>query len=128
MREACNRHGTLLIFDEIPTGLGKTGAMFASEHEGIAPEIAVLGRPSAAVLPIAAVIADARLDVAGAWAIGHYTHEKNPVTARAAVETIAVIGEEGLVQRAAELGRTCARGLMSCPPAAGASATSAGAG
>ena len=105
VREACDRHGTLLIFDEIPTGLGKTGAMFASEHEGVAPDITVLGKAlGGAVLPIAAVIADARLDVAGAWAIGHYTHEKNPVTARAALETIAVIEEEGLVERAAELG------------------------
>ncbi len=105
VREACDRHGTLLIFDEIPTGLGKTGAMFASEHEGVAPDITVLGKAlGGSVLPIAAVIADARLDVAGAWAIGHYTHEKNPVTARAALETIAVIEDEGLVERAAELG------------------------
>ncbi|HET7409029.1 MAG TPA: aspartate aminotransferase family protein, partial [Paracoccaceae bacterium] len=105
VREACDRHGALLIFDEIPTGLGKTGAMFASEHEGIAPDITVLGKAlGGAVLPIAAVVADARLDVAGAYAIGHYTHEKNPVTARAALATIAVIEEEGLVARAAELG------------------------
>ena len=105
MREACERHGTLLIFDEIPTGLGKTGAMFSSEHEGVVPDITVLGKAlGGAVLPIAAVVADARLDVAGAYAIGHYTHEKNPVTARAALETIAVIEEEGLVESAAELG------------------------
>lgn len=105
VREACDRHGTLLVFDEIPTGLGKTGALFASEHEGVAPDITVLGKAlGGGILPIAAVIADARLDVAGAYAIGHYTHEKNPVTTRAALATIAVIEEEGLVARAAELG------------------------
>jgi 4-aminobutyrate aminotransferase len=112
VREACDRHGTLLIFDEIPTGLGKTGAMFASQHEGAVPDITVLGKAlGGAVLPIAAVIADARLDVAGAWAIGHYTHEKNPVTARAALETLAIVEEEGLPDRAAELGRHAAARL-----------------
>jgi 4-aminobutyrate aminotransferase len=105
VRAACDRHGTLLIFDEIPTGLGKTGTMFAAEHEGVAADITVLGKAlGGAVLPIAAVVADARLDVAGDWAIGHYTHEKNPVTARAALETLAVIEDEGLAGRAAALG------------------------
>src|SRR5690606_9621145 len=56
------------------------------------------------ILPIAAVVARRDLDVAGDYAIGHYTHEKNPVTARAALETLAVIREEGLTERAATLG------------------------
>jgi 4-aminobutyrate aminotransferase len=55
-------------------------------------------------LPIAAVVARRDLDVAGDYAIGHYTHEKNPVTTRAALTTIAIVREEGLVERAAELG------------------------
>jgi len=50
------------------------------------------------------VVARRDLDVAGDFALGHYTHEKNPVTARAALTTIAIIREEGLVERAAELG------------------------
>ncbi|QFR32217.1 aspartate aminotransferase family protein [Ancylobacter sp. TS-1] len=105
VREACDRHGTLLIFDEIPTGLGKTGRLFASEHDGVTPDMIVLGKAlGGGILPIAAVIARHDLDVAGDYAIGHYTHEKNPVTARAALTTLAIIREEGLSERAAELG------------------------
>ena len=104
--EACRRHGALLIFDEIPTGLGKTGRMFAFEHDGVVPDMVTLGKAlGGGILPIAAVVARRDLDVAGDYAIGHYTHEKNPVTARAALETLAVIAEEGLADRAAELGQ-----------------------
>ncbi|MFE1599629.1 (R)-1-hydroxy-2-aminoethylphosphonate ammonia-lyase [Methylobacterium sp. ID0610] len=105
VRAICDRHGVLLIFDEIPTGLGKTGRMFSCEHDGVAPDILVLGKGlGGGILPIAAVVADPRLDVGGDWAFGHYTHEKNPVTARAALETIAIIEEEGLVENAAAVG------------------------
>jgi len=105
VQEACHRHGALLIIDEIPTGLGKTGRMFAFEHDGITPDIVTLGKAlGGGILPIAAVIAREGLNVAGDFAIGHYTHEKNPVTARAALTTIEIIEEEGLVDRAAELG------------------------
>lgn len=105
VRAACDRHGTLLIFDEIPTGLGKTGRFFAHAHEGVVPDMVVLGKAlGGGMLPIAAVLARHDLDVAGEWAIGHYTHEKNPLTARAALTTLAIITEEGLAERAAELG------------------------
>lgn len=105
VREACDAHGTLLIFDEIPTGLGKTGKFFASDHDGVTPDIIVLGKSlGGGILPIAAALVREDLDVAGDFAIGHYTHEKNPVTARAALTTIEIIEEEGLVDRAAELG------------------------
>lgn len=105
VRAACNRHGALLIMDEIPTGLGKTGRMFAFDHDDVIPDIVTLGKAlGGGVLPIAAVIARKDLDVCGEFAIGHYTHEKNPVTARAALTTLQIIEEEGLVARAAELG------------------------
>jgi 4-aminobutyrate aminotransferase len=103
--EECAKHGTLLIFDEIPTGLGKTGRMFAYEHDGVTPDILVLGKAlGGGILPIAAVLCRPELDVAGGYAFGHYTHEKNPVTARAALTTIEIIEDEGLVENAARVG------------------------
>lgn len=105
VREACDRHGVLLILDEIPTGLGKTGRMFSFEHDDVIPDIVVLGKSlGGAMLPIAGVVARRDLDVAGDFAIGHYTHEKNPVTTRAALTTLEIIRDEGLVERSAELG------------------------
>lgn len=105
VREACDDHGALLIFDEIPTGLGKTGRMFAFEHDGVVPDIVVLGKSlGGGVLPVAATVARGEHDVCGDFAIGHYTHEKNPVTARAALTTLDIIEEEGLVERSRSLG------------------------
>ncbi|NNE22657.1 MAG: aspartate aminotransferase family protein [Rhizobiales bacterium] len=105
VRKACNDHGALLIFDEIPTGLGKTGRMFACDHDDVTPDILVMGKAlGGGILPIAAVIARPELDVAGEYAFGHYTHEKNPVTCRAALTTIEIIEDEGLVENAATLG------------------------
>lgn len=105
VREACDAHGTLLIFDEIPTGLGKTGRMFACEHEDVVPDILVVGKAlGGGILPIAATLCRPELDVAGAYAFGHYTHEKNPVTTRAGLTTLAIIEDEGLVDNAARVG------------------------
>lgn len=106
VRQACNDHGALLIFDEIPTGLGKTGRFFAFEHDDVIPDIAVLGKAlGGGILPIAATIAHRDLDVCGDYAIGHYTHEKNPVTARAALATLEIIEDEDLVEKSAALGK-----------------------
>ena len=105
VQDACRAHGTLLIFDEIPTGLGKTGRFFAAEHDGARPDIVVLGKAlGGGILPIAACVARDDLNVAGPWAYGHYTHEKNPVTAAAALATLEVIEREGLVEQAARVG------------------------
>lgn len=105
VRDACDRHGALLIFDEIPNGLGKTGRMFASEHDGVVPDMMVLGKAlGGGMLPLAALIVQPALDVLGDRALGHYTHEKNPLTARAGLTTIEIIEDEGLVENAAEVG------------------------
>ncbi len=105
VREACDRHGALLILDEIPTGLGRTGKMFACEHYGVVPDMLVIGKGlGGGVMPLAALIARGALDVAQDRAIGHYTHEKNPVACAAGIAAIACIEEDGLLARSAELG------------------------
>jgi 4-aminobutyrate aminotransferase len=105
VRRACDEHGALLIFDEIPTGLGKTGRLFSSAHAGVRPDITVLGKAlGGGMLPLAAVIADADFDLAPELALGHYTHEKNPLTTHAGLTTLAIIEEEGLVEHARDLG------------------------
>jgi 4-aminobutyrate aminotransferase len=104
-RAACDAAGALLIFDEIPTGLGKTGRFWAHERFGAAPDIVVLGKAlGGGMLPLAAVIARAGLDVAGDRAIGHYTHEKSPLASAAGLATVTTVREEGLSERAEELG------------------------
>ncbi|MBK7061125.1 MAG: aspartate aminotransferase family protein [Rubrivivax sp.] len=106
VQQACQEHGTLLIFDEIPTGLGKTGRFFAAEHDQVAPDIVVLGKAlGGGVLPIAACIARDGLNMATDFALGHYTHEKNPVMAAAALATLDVIERDDLVANAERVGR-----------------------
>jgi 4-aminobutyrate aminotransferase len=105
LRRACDRHGALLILDEIPIGLGRSGKFFAFEHYGIVPDMVVLGKGlGGAVFPLAALIAKSNLDVAGAMALGHYTHEKSSVGCAAALATLDVIAEEKLPDHATALG------------------------
>jgi 4-aminobutyrate aminotransferase len=105
LRRACDRHGALLILDEIPICLGRTGTMFAFEHYGIVPDMVVLGKGlGGGVFPMAALIAREGLDVAAERALGHYTHEKSSVGCAAALATLAVIEDEHLLDRAAQLG------------------------
>jgi 4-aminobutyrate aminotransferase len=105
LRAACDRHGALLILDEIPIALGRTGAMFAFEHYGIVPDMVVLGKGlGGGVFPMAALIAREGLDVAADRALGHYTHEKSSVGCAAALATLDVIDDERLCERAQRLG------------------------
>lgn len=105
VRAACDKHGALLILDEIPACLGRTGKMFVCEHYGIVPDILVIGKGlGGGVFPLAAAIVREDLDVVPDQALGHYTHEKNPVACAAGLATIRVIEEEGLLEQAAERG------------------------
>ena len=105
IRRACDRHGTLLILDEIPICLGRTGTMFAFEHYDVVPDMVVLGKGlGGGVFPMAALIARGDLDVAGERALGHYTHEKSSVGCAAALATLEVIENERLLQRSRDLG------------------------
>jgi 4-aminobutyrate aminotransferase len=80
--------------------------MFACEHYGVIPDMLVLGKGlGGGIMPLAALIAREGLDVAADRALGHYTHEKSPVGCAAALATIRYIEEQGLLERARDLGR-----------------------
>ncbi len=105
IRAACDKHGALLILDEIPSALGRSGKMFVCEHYDIVPDILVIGKGlGGGVFPLAAMLARERFDVAAEQALGHYTHEKNPVAAAAGLATLRVIEQDGLLKRATSLG------------------------
>lgn len=106
VRELCDRYGALLILDEIPWSLGRTGKMFACEHYDLEPDILVTGKGlGGGILPLAAMIARDDLDVAADRSIGHYTHEKNPVLCAAALAAIQYIEEHNLLDHVTQLGR-----------------------
>ncbi len=105
VRAACDKHGALLILDEIPHALGRTGKMFTCEHFGIVPDMLVIGKGlGGGIFPLAALIARDDLDVMPHQALGHYTHEKNPVACAAALAAIEYIEEEHLLENARQLG------------------------
>jgi len=105
VRESCTRHGTLLIFDEIPSCLARTGTMFVCEQAETTPDILVIGKGlGGGIMPMAAIIADEKLDTAGHTSIGHYTHEKSPLGCAAALATLDTIEQESLITRAQTLG------------------------
>ena len=113
VREICNRHGVLIILDEIPAALGRTGRMFVCEHFDITPDMLVIGKGlGGGIFPLAALLARTELDIAGDRALGHYTHEKSSVGCAAALATLDCILEDKLIDQAERLGRHALRRLQ----------------
>ncbi|RTY86260.1 (R)-1-hydroxy-2-aminoethylphosphonate ammonia-lyase [Flavobacterium sp. RSP15] len=102
-RNLCNSYGVLLILDEIPIALGRTGKMFAFEHYDIEPDILCLGKGlGGGIFPQAATITRDEYNVFGAVSLGHYTHEKSPIGAIAGLTTIQFIEENNLLAKVQE--------------------------
>jgi acetylornithine/N-succinyldiaminopimelate aminotransferase len=111
LRRICDRHGWLLMLDEIQTGLGRTGKWFACQHAGILPDVLTLAKALGNGVPIGACLA---LGTAGGLMHpGNHgtTFGGNPLAARAALAVLDTIEREGLVARAAGLGRQLLAGF-----------------
>jgi len=104
VRAICDQHGLLLIFDEVQTGLGRTGKLFAHEHFGSAPDIMTLAKALAGGAPIGTMLAKA--EIAASFSPGTHgsTFGGNPLMTAAALAAVRAILEEGLLARAVEMG------------------------
>ena len=102
LQELCRRHGILLVADEIQSGFGRTGKMFACEHWNVEPDILCVGKGIASGMPLGAMIARSEIST---WTPGTHgsTFGGNPVACAAALASIAVI-EAGLLHNATEVG------------------------
>lgn len=116
VREICNRHGALLILDEVMCGMGRTGTTHAWEQEGIAPDIQAIAKGlGGGYQPIGAMLASGKIidtirQGSGAFQHGH-TYLAHPMACAAALEVQRVIGEDKLLDRVRELGRHLERRL-----------------
>jgi ornithine--oxo-acid transaminase len=105
LRRTCDAHCVLLILDEVQSGLGRTGAWFAFQHEGIRPDGVILGKAlGGGVLPVSAFVA--RREVMDVFTPGSHgsTFGGNPLAAAVGLEALHVIREEGLVEKSRVLG------------------------
>jgi 4-aminobutyrate aminotransferase len=111
LREIADQHGILLISDEIQSGLGRTGRMWAYEHAGIVPDVVTLAKGIANGLPLAAVVASG--DLMRRWGAGSHgsTFGGNPVSCAAGVAVLETIRDERLVENAAARGAELTAGL-----------------
>jgi 4-aminobutyrate aminotransferase len=109
LRELCDRHGILLVADEVQTGMGRTGTLFACEHEGVEPNVLLLAKGLASGMPIAAIVAR---EADMKWEPGAHgsTFGGNPICCAAALATLDLVGG-GLIPRAAALGEALRAGL-----------------
>ena len=104
VRAICDQHGLLLIFDEVQTGLGRTGKLFAHEHFGSAPDIMTLAKALAGGAPIGTMLAKAEIATAFSPGTHGSTFGGNPLMTAAALAAVRAILEEGLLARAVEMG------------------------
>lgn len=104
VRDLCDRHGALLILDEVQTGLGRTGKLFAHEHSGITPDIMTVAKGLGNGVPIGAM--GCTEEVAGGFSVGSHacTFGGNPLSSAAAVATLEVMLRPGFLEHAAEVG------------------------
>jgi len=106
VREICDEHGIVFVADEVQTGFGRTGRMWAMEHHGVEPDVMVVAKSIAGGLPLSGVVGRAEImDAPPDSAIGG-TYVGNPVAQAAAIAVLDVFEEEGLVERAAAIGET----------------------
>ena len=111
LRALCDEHGILLIADEVQTGFGRTGKMFAVEHTRTRPDIMVMAKGLGSGLPISAIAASHA--IMAHWTPGSHggTYGANAVACAAAAETVQVIREERLIENAARQGQALLAGL-----------------
>ena len=103
-RKLCDRFGVLLILDEIPIALGRTGKLFAYEHYDIIPDILCLGKGlGGGIIPQAAIVTKSEYDRFNHISLGHYTFEKSPMGAAAGLATLNILEEENILQHVATL-------------------------
>ncbi|NBJ69340.1 MULTISPECIES: aminotransferase class III-fold pyridoxal phosphate-dependent enzyme [Clostridia] len=111
VRELCNKHDILLIFDEIQTGFGRTGEYFAFKHFDVVPDILVIAKGIASGLPLSGIVANKKL--MDKWIPGSHggTYGPNPLSMAAAIETIKVLEEEDLINNSKQMGSYLLSGL-----------------
>jgi 4-aminobutyrate aminotransferase/(S)-3-amino-2-methylpropionate transaminase len=106
LREICDRHGILLIVDEVQTGFGRTGKMFGIEHSGVKPDLMTIAKSLAGGFPLSGVIGRAAvMDAPEPGGLGG-TYAGNPLACAAALAVLDVIRDENLVERANAIGAT----------------------
>jgi predicted acetylornithine/succinylornithine family transaminase len=109
LRELCDRHGALLVFDEVQTGVGRTGKWFGHQHDGVVPDVMTLAKGLGGGVPIGALVASnkaaAGLAAPAGGAVPHAsTFGGNPLACAAALAVIEVIESEGLLERVVQAG------------------------